>query len=57
MKKDAEIRGRISKRLKERFVAALEQDGLTESDWIIANVVRYVEGKEGKKLWKIKRKF
>lgn len=46
MAKDAYIRCRVSRDLKERFTRCLERDGLSETDWMISRIVPYIEGKE-----------
>lgn len=46
MPKEAYIRCRVSRDLKERFTRCLERDGLSETDWIMSRVIPYVEEKE-----------
>lgn len=43
MAKEASIRARITQELKEKFSEKLKEDGITESDFLIACVINYLE--------------
>lgn len=42
MAKETIVQARISEKLKEKFVAKLEQDGISQSDFIIGCIMKYV---------------